>query len=132
MCDECHQSPHATMCPNNPALAGDHPIMKKCPICEREFDEEEMDYAVCDECLKKNQTYETAIKYGAASKMSVMVNSFFWFLFDERAINRILAVAALDEKRNDAMLLTEDVPKFFNNDPSDFADWLKERKKGGG
>lgn len=126
MCDECHQNPCVNTCPNNPNFYVKH--YKTCPICLKEYDEEDMDYAVCDDCLQKNKTYEIAQRYGADRKMSVMVNGFYWFLFDAHAINRILAVEACGEKHNDVTLLTDDVPKFFNDDLGDFADWLKEKK----
>ena len=131
MCDECHQSPHATMCPNNPALADDDPIMKRCPICEREFDEEEMTWSVCDECLEKNATDENAMAYGEVDthRTWVKINSYVAWHYSESEINEILKhifvehiyLAGVDEKN-------EDPQGFCEEDDGAFADWLKEQK----
>lgn len=129
MCDECHQHPHATMCPNNPTLADDDPIMKRCPICEREFDEEEMDNDVCDECLQKNNTYENALKWGASDKTAVTINGYLAWQFSVEAIEEILK-HELDEAL--ALGVLSDYSNYNMGAKSDFADWLVEQKKGGG
>ena len=132
MCDECHQSPHATMCPNNPDLAGDHPIMKTCPICEREYDEDWMEESVCAACMALNMTWENAEKYGSKRKVDVKINAFWEKLFTPIMINEILKEKALEFKSLFPYMAQEDVENFFDDDPRDFADWLVEQKKGGG
>ena len=132
MCDECHQSPHATMCPNNPALAGDHPIMKKCPICEREYDEDWMEESVCAACMELNMTWENAEKYGSKRKVDVKINALWAKLFTPTMTNEILKEKALEFKSLFPYMAQEDVENFFNDDPRDFSDWLVEQKKGGG
>ena len=128
MCDECHQSPCATMCPNNPALAEDRPIMKRCPICEREYDEDCMEESVCAACMKLNMTWENAEKYGSKRKVDVKINALWAKLFTPSMINEILEEKALEFKRLCPYMAQEDVESFFDDDPSDFADWLKEQK----
>jgi hypothetical protein len=128
MCDECHQSPCATMCPNNTALADDDPIMKTCPICEREYDEDWMEESVCAACMKLNMTWENAEKYGDKRKINVEVNAFWAKLFTPSMINEILKEKALEFKGLCPYMAQEDVENFFDDDPSDFADWLKEHE----
>ena len=132
MCDECHQSPHATMCPNNPALAGDHPIMKKCPICEREFDEEEMDYEVCDECLEEAGTRENALDYGDARREKIEINGLLASVLTPSQISVALLHYLRDMERVNPRKVPELICKFMFEDRGDFADWLVEQKKGGG
>ena len=132
MCDECHQSPHATMCPNNPALAEDHPIMKTCPICEREFDEEDMDYAVCADCFDANSVFGRAYQYGMFRKCNVEVNGFVAFMLSSGVITEVLYQYLLTFWKNFTVMTNEDVRKFISEDLGDFADWLAEQKKGGG
>ena len=128
MCDECHQSPHATMCPNNTAFAEDDPIMKTCPICEREYDEDSMEESVCAACMKLNMTWENAEKYGDERKINVEVNAFWAKLFTPSMIDEILEEKALEFKRLCPYMAQEDVENFFDDDPSDFSDWLIEQK----
>jgi hypothetical protein len=127
MCDECHQSPCATMCPNNPAFADDDPIMKKCPICLREYDDS-MGYPVCFVCLRENMTFDTAEKYGDERKINVEVNAFWAKLFPAAMINDILREKADEYKSIFPFMAREDTDNFFKDDLSDFADWLKEQK----
>ena len=129
MCDECHQSPHATMCPNNPALAGDHPIMKTCPICEREFDEDDMFYSVCDECLERNLHQTNAIAYGSKRTETIEINGYLAHEFSRDQIEEIL----IREIENmTGFFYRWNDKRYIRQDSSDFADWLVEQKKGGG
>lgn len=125
MCDECHQSPCATMCPNS--IADDDPV-KTCPICEREYDEEWMEESVCAACMKLNMTWENAEKYGSNRKVDVEINAFWAKLFTPSMINEILREKAVAYTRIFPFMAQEDVEDFFDDDPSDFADWLKEQK----
>jgi hypothetical protein len=128
MCDECHQSPCATMCPNNTALADDDPIMKTCPICEEcYYSDDSMDYPVCFGCLCKNMTFDTAEKYGDERKINVEINAFWAKLFPAAMINEILREKAVEYKSIFPFMAREDTDNFFKDDLSDFADWLKER-----
>lgn len=127
MCDECHQSPCATMCPNSIALAEDDPI-KTCPICEEIYYNVSMDYPVCLVCLRKNMTFDTAEKYGDKRKINVAVNAFWAKLFTPSMINEILREKAVEYKSIFPFMAREDTDNFFKDDLSDFADWLKEQK----
>ena len=125
MCDECHQSPCAAMCPNS--IADDDPIMKKCPICEREYDEDLMEESVCAACMELNTTWEIAEKYGSNRKVDVEINAFWAKLFTPSMINEILREKAVAYTRIFPFMAREDTDNFFKDDPSDFADWLKEQ-----
>jgi hypothetical protein len=128
MCDECHQSPCATMCPNNTALADDDPV-KTCPICEEcYYSDDSMDYPVCFGCLCKNMTFDTAEKYGDERKINVEINAFWAKLFPAAMINEILREKAVEYKSIFPFMAREDTDNFFKDDLSDFADWLKEQK----
>ena len=129
MCQECgHIHGHAGQCPMNPKE--DEPIMKTCPICEREFDEELVEDGVCTTCLTEQATYETAIKYGAERKQTVEINGFLAYAFDKDEIEEAL------------MKILEEIPKlpmppegefvaldYCFEDTMDFADWLVKQKE---
>ena len=125
MCDECHQSPCAAMCPNS--IADDDPIMQTCPICEREYDEDLMEESVCSACMRRNMTWENAEKYGSNRKVDVEINAFWAKLFTPSMINEILREKAVAYTRIFPFLAREDTDNFFKDDLSDFADWLKEQ-----
>lgn len=132
MCDECHQSPHATMCPNNPALADDDPIMKTCPICEREFPEEEMLRSVCDGCLADAMKIADVRSYGQARMQKTELNPLWVSFFSTQQIDTILFHEAQTTFRFFPTVVQRYVEETARDDESDFADWLVERKKGGG
>jgi hypothetical protein len=127
MCDECHQSPCANMCPNSIALADDDPV-KTCPICEEcYYSDDSTDYPVCLVCLRENMTFDTAEKYGSNRKVDVEINAFWAKLFTPSMINEILREKAVEYKSIFPYMAREDTDNFFKDDLSDFADWLKEQ-----
>lgn len=138
MCTECGRDHgHATPCPNNPDCALDEPEMVECEICGEEVPDEECLYGVCDSCLAKAETFENALAYGKSTRTSVKINGFFAWFFKRNEIEEILlremksAIANLKEVGfYDSRETFE--KDFLRNDSSDFADWLKEREKGGG
>lgn len=129
MCDECHQSPCATMCPNGTPVVDDEPIMKTCPICLRVYAEDVPEDLVCADCLKLNMTWGNAEKYGSNRKVDVEINAFWAKLFTPSMIDEILREKADEYKSAFPYMAREDTDNFFKDDLSDFADWLKERKK---
>ena len=133
MCAECgFIKGHATMCPNNPALAGDNPIMKQCPICEREFDEEEMIWSVCDECLAVNMTFAKVHAYGNDRMQETTLNPLWIKFFSPQQIDTILMQHANTTFKFFPTVAQRYVEETARDDESDFADWLVEQKKGGG
>lgn len=128
MCDECLQNPCANTCPNNPHFY-DNPVMKTCPICEREYDEEDMMWSVCDSCLFAAETYENALAWGNEEKKEIEINGFLAYAFTSDQIEEVLR-EKLDEYGN----ITIDrarksyAEEYCYDDKSAFADWLVEQK----
>lgn len=132
-CSECLRpnGEHAATCPNNPDFYGE-PYMKICPICEHAYEEDLMDESVCAACQVLKMTWENAEKYGEQREVDVKINALWAKLFTPTMINEVLQEKALEYKSLFPYMAREDVENFFNDDPSDFADWLVEQKKGGG
>jgi len=115
------------MCPNGTPVVDDEPIMKTCPICKREYDEDLMEESVCAACMKHNMTWDIAEKYGDERKITVEVNAFWAKLFPTAMIDEILREKAVEYKSIFPFMAREDTDNFFKDDLSDFADWLKEQ-----
>lgn len=126
MCDECHQSPCANTCPNAPEPPKHY---KQCPVCLKEYDEEDMDYAVCDNCISKNATYENALAWGEKEKYEIEINGFLAYSFTVKEVEEIL-LRELNQDRNVFIKSARNSLAFdFCTDDQDaFADWLKERE----
>jgi len=120
---------HAATCPNNPHFYDD-PEMKTCPICGREFNEEDMDYSVCAICSDKNATYENALAFGETDKYEIEINDFLASIFTKKEIEEIL-LRELNENGNVFVKNARESMAFAycRDAPSAFADWLKERKE---
>lgn len=104
----------------------DEPEMVTCPICEQEVPDEECLYGVCDSCLAKAETFETAMDYGEDRKVAVELNGYLAYEFSADDIEEIL-------KRELALCRLTGCAEYhgyLTDDSSDFADWIKERKKG--
>lgn len=129
MCTECgRENGHATPCPNNPDCALDEPEMVVCDLCGKEVPDEECRWGVCDGCLAKAETFENALDYGNDRKVAVEINGYLAREFSADEIEEILKRELFDSY----IIGWMSVHNFLTDDSSDFADWLKERKKGGG
>ena len=106
----------------------DEPEMVVCDLCGEEVPDEECRWGVCDKCLAKAETMENAMNYGADHKVSVEINGYLAHEFSADEIEEIL-------KRELALCRLTGCAEYhgyLTDDSSDFADWLKEREKGGG
>ena len=129
MCDECHQTPHANTCPNNPNY-NDEPETKTCPICGNEFNAEYFENAVCDPCAYKNATYTNALALGKEEPREVNINGFLAYAFTESEIEEIL-LRELEEKGNILVAGVRNLyaHEYCTEDIGAFADWLVKQKK---
>lgn len=98
----------------------DNEPTRECPLCGREIAENDMIYAVCDQCLADNKAVATALEYGAERTTKVSINGFLAYQFDADEINDILTAALSD-------LFKTDHREFLNDDEDDFAMWLQKR-----
>ena len=70
MCNECHQSPCDTRCPNAP----EPPIIHTCDECHEPvragdiYFEERGGEILCQTCVENMDTYELLIHFGCTSK----------------------------------------------------------------
>lgn len=102
----------------------DEPEMVTCPICEQEVPDEECRYGVCDSCLSKAETFDTALDYGNDRKVVVEINGYLAYEFSAEDIAEIL------ERELALCRLTgcAEYHAYLTDDSSDFAEWLKERE----
>ena len=106
----------------------EEPIMKTCPICEREFDEDDMDYPVCDECIRRASSLATALKYGGERKQKVEINSLYAKVLSPEQIDEALKSAVEDMRTHYIGFFLKSLHEFINDDTRDFADWLVDQK----
>lgn len=126
MCDECHQSPHATMCPNGTPMVD--AIYVDCALCGSKVDEETTTYGICEKCWTDAHTLINARLYGERARESVSLNGFFVKLLTPSLINNIIFNAVLDDLLRPNESTMKIIDEFLRDDDGDFADWLKEQK----
>ena len=128
MCDECHQSPHATMCPNGTPMVDT--IYVDCALCGAEVDEETTTYGICEKCWTDAHTIDNAIAYGYSlrGKDILTVNAFYTYMLTPNQIDDALRelVNTMRLFRNDYVRRVSD--EFLRDNDGDFADWLKDQK----
>lgn len=101
---------------------------RECPLCGREIAESDMIYAVCDECLSRNETIENAISYGAHSKATIEINAILAKALTDDQINEALFVAFTSVLREYPHLIQTAIHETVSDDTDDFAHWLIEQK----
>jgi len=106
----------------------DEPEMVVCDLCGEEVPDEECRWGVCDKCLAEAETFETAMDYGEDRKVAVELNGYLAYEFSADEIEEILK----RELSDSYIIGWTSAHNFLTDDSSDFADWLKEREKGGG
>jgi len=126
MCDECHQTPHATMCPNGTPMVDEYLV--DCALCGAEVDEETTIYGICEKCWTEHHNFDNALAYGNVARVDVSVNGLYAKMLTPEQIDSALreAVVAARMFRNAFAIKTAD--EFLRDDDGDFADWLKRQK----
>lgn len=100
-----------------------------CPLCGKEVPEEELIFAVCERCITRNETWETALAYGAHSKTKVEINALFAKVLSDDQINEALHAAAMNVRREYPALASGYVRETVSDDVDDFAHWLIDQKE---
>ena len=128
MCDECHQRPHATMCPNGTPMVD--VIYAECVLCGAEEDETEIYYGICEKCWKDHHNFDNAMAYGATvqAKDDVTINGFYAYILTPEQIEVALRQVVMDMKKYYYDFAIKTADEFLRDDDGDFADWLKEQK----
>ena len=128
MCDECHQSPHATMCPNGTPMVDE--ILVDCALCGAEVDEETTTYGICEKCWTDHHNFDNALAFGATElgKDCVQINGFYAYNLTPDQINAALRQAVMDMKKYYYDFAIKTADEFLRDDDGAFADWLKEQK----
>ena len=132
MCDECHQHPHATMCPNGTPMVDEYLV--DCALCGAEVDEETTTYGICEKCWADHHNFDNALAYGASLKLKddVTINGFYAYILTPEQIEVALRQVVFDMKKYYYDFAIKTADEFLRDDDGDFADWLVEQKKGGG
>ena len=125
MCAECNQSPCATMCPNGEPAVDE--ITVECALCERDVDEAQARYGICEDCWTKYSNYENAIAYGAKNRSTVSVNGLYAKILTPDQIEAALHQAVVDMKKFYYDFTIKTAQKFLEEDDGHFADWLKRQ-----
>ena len=126
MCDECHQHPHATMCPNGTPMVD--VIYVVCALCGTEVDEETTTYGICEKCWTAHRNFGNALAYGAVNQLSVKINGLFEKLLTPDQIDEALEAAVMRMKSEFPLFVERETKAFLSDDDYDFADWLKKQK----
>ena len=126
MCDECHQHPHATMCPNGKPMV--NMIYVDCALCGAEVDEEANYYGICPMCWDKADTFSNALHYGETAQVDIKINGLFAKVLTPEQINIALSGAVLDMYKFYWEFTLKAAKEFLLDDSGDFADWLKAQK----
>ena len=94
----------------------------ECKICGEWFDDSEKNH-ICESCLDKNKTLETALAIGEENETDVYINGFAKSLLGDKKINEILV------EYIKANYTTETAKKAINEycdeDKPYFADWVE-------
>ena len=126
MCDECHQSPHATMCPNGTPMVD--VIYAECVLCGAEEDETEIYYGICERCWTDYHNFDNALAYGAVNQESIKINGLYAKVLTPDQINEALKCAVMDMKKFYYDFTVSATNDFLSDDDGAFASWLKEQK----
>ena len=126
MCDECHQNPHATMCPNGTPMVD--VIYVDCALCGAEVDEETTTYGICEKCWTDHHNIDNALAYGSTNRENVSVNGLYAKMLTPEQIDAALRQVVLDMKKFYYDFAIKTAEEFLRDDDGDFADWLKEQK----
>lgn len=126
MCDECHQHPHATMCPNGTPMVD--VIYVDCALCGAEVDEETTTYGICEKCWTDAHTCNNAIAYGKTAQQIVKINGLFAKALTPEQINDAIEGAFYDREKFVNQFIDKSADEFLRDDDGDFADWLKVQK----
>ena len=105
----------------------EHAHESHCPLCDRDVPDEEMIYAVCEQCLTRNETLEQAFAYGAHSKTSVKINALFAKALTDDQINTALYEAVMRMYREYPLSMVGFARETVTDDSDDFAHWLLEQ-----
>lgn len=126
MCDECHQSPHATMCPNGTPMVDEYLV--DCALCGAEVDEETTIYGICEKCWTDAHTFHNAVKYGRTETEFVYIHGLYAKILTEDQIEMALQNAVLQIGASYSDFVVREANEFLNENSGDFADWLKAQK----
>ena len=126
MCNECLHSPCANTCPNNQNYDDERTVT--CPLCGTEIPEEEMLYAVCDNCLMKNHSVWQAIAYGESERANISINGLYAKLLTPDQISEALKLAAANMIQAYPAMGGAAARDFLTDDPDAYAHWLIEQK----
>lgn len=98
--------------------------MVTCPVCGKEVSRDIMCYSICDYCIVNLETFDNAVKYGAARPESVEINGYLAYEFTPDMINEILT-----REMQVACALGADpnYGAYIEDDQSDFESWLIEQ-----
>jgi len=124
MCDECHQHPHATMCPNGTPMVD--VICVDCALCGAEVDEETTNYGICEKCWTDHHNFDNALAYGRIAHKNVAINGLLAKILTPAQIHDALYRFLMHDVKFDFVIRTAD--EFLREDDGDFADWLKAQK----
>ena len=109
-----------TLCPH--CKKGELVEATECKACGEYF-YDESNYKVCDDCLDKNKTLETALAIGEENTTDVYINGFVKDVLGDKRINEIL-VQYIRDTYNDE-LLKKRIKDFCEEDEIYFAEWVE-------
>ena len=93
-----------------------------CKVCGDYFYDEN-NYHVCDDCLDKSKTLDTAIAIGEENTTDVYINGFVKTLLGDKRINDILVEYVRKTYTEDT--IKKRIVEYCDEDPIYFAEWVE-------
>lgn len=109
-----------TLCPH--CKKGEMVEATECKVCGEYF-YDESNYKVCDDCLDKSKTLDTALAIGEENTTDVYVNGFVKTVLGDKRINEIL-VDYIRAHYDDSTLKRR-IINYCDEDRSYFAEWVE-------
>lgn len=109
-----------TLCPD--CKKGELAVASVCKVCGDYFYDEN-NYHVCDDCLDKSKTLDTAIAIGEENTTDVYINGFVKTLLGDKRINDILVEYVRKTYTEDTIKMR--IVDYCDEDPIYFAEWVE-------
>jgi hypothetical protein len=109
-----------TLCPH--CKKGEMVEATECKVCGEYFYDEN-NYKVCDDCLDKSKTLDTALAIGEENTTDVYVNGFAKTVLGDKRINEI--IVDYIRKHYDDSTLKKLITKYCDEDKAYFAEWVE-------
>ena len=121
MCERCGEAYEDDTSYDYCTCGGSLMEAKECEDCGEAMPADR--HRICEECLKKEITYDNILLYGDQEKEEIKINMLFWYAFGEDKINEILKEKfeqLPEEYKKQCLKEVVDCDEYY------FIEWLKK------